>query len=190
MGDPFPQRLHQPSLVQAGHGCQQPVGYLPAGHRNHRQYLSGRLGQRLHPAAEQVAQGRRQFARAGPHHRQQFLGEERVALRPSEHALHQVGGWDGAEDPDQLRPRLDLVQPGQLDAFHRAAAVQLGQVGGQPLLARFVVAVGGHHQDPLPPQVADQERQQVAGGAVGPMQILHHQHQRSLLAQAPEQPEQ
>jgi hypothetical protein len=56
-------------------------------------------------------------------------------------------------------------------------------------LARLVVAVGDHQQHPLPAQVPDQERQQLAGGAVGPVQILDHQHQRSLLAQAPQQPQ-
>jgi hypothetical protein len=60
----------------------------------------------------------------------------------------------------------------------------------QPLLAGLVVAEGDHQQDALPPKVPDQERQKVAGGAVGPMQILDHQHQRSPLAQAPQQPQQ
>ena len=71
-----------------------------------------------------------------------------------------------------------------------AAAVQLGQVGPQPLLARLVAAVGDHQQDPLAAEVADQEGQQVAGGLVGPVQVLDHQHQRGLLAEAPEQAEQ
>ena len=156
---------------------------LPAGHRDHRQHLPRMIGQRRHPATQQVAQGRWKLVRAGPHDRQQLLGEERVALRPGEHAVHQVGGWDGSEDADQLRLRLGLVQPGQVDAFDPAAAIQFGQVGPEPLLAWLVVAVGDHQQQPLPPQVADQERQQVAGGAVGPVQILDHQHQRGLLAQ-------
>ena len=43
---------------------------------------------------------------------------------------------------------------------------------------------------PLAAQVADQEGQQVAGGLVGPVQVLDHQHQRGLLAQAAEQAEQ
>jgi hypothetical protein len=54
-----------------------------------------------------------------------------------------------------------------------AGAVQLGQVGPEPLLARFVAAVREHQQHPLPPQVPDEEGEQVAGGAVGPMQILY-----------------
>jgi hypothetical protein len=58
------------------------------------------------------------------------------------------------------------------------------------VLARLVAAVGNHHQRPLLSEVPDQEGQQVAGGAVAPVQILDHQHQRVLLGQAPEQPEQ
>ena len=75
-------------------------------------------------------------------------------------------------------------------ALDPAGAVQLGQVGSQLLLARLVVAVGDHQQDPLSAQVANQERQQVAGGAVGPVQVLDHQHQRGLLTQPAQQAEQ
>jgi hypothetical protein len=50
--------------------------------------------------------------------------------------------------------------------------------------------VGDHQQDPLAAQVPDEEREQVAGGLVGPVQILDHQHQRGLLAQAPKEAEQ
>jgi hypothetical protein len=166
------------------------VGHPPAGDRDHLERLPGRLGQRVHPASEQIAQGRWQLAGAGPHNGQQLLGEERVALRPGEHVLHQIGGRRCPQDADQLRPRLGLVEPRQLQALDRAAAVQLGQIRPQPLLAWLVVAVGHHQQHPLPAQVADQEGQQVAGGAVGPVQVLDHQHQRGLLAQAPQQPEQ
>ena len=108
---------------------------------------------------------------------EQFLGEVRVALRPGEHSIHELGGRDRLQDADQLRPRLDLIQAGQFNAFDRTTAVQISQERAQPRLARFVVPVGDHQQQPLPPQVTDQERQQITGGAVGPVQILDHQHQ-------------
>ena len=191
LGYRSPQRRHQCLVIQAGDRSQHPVGHPPAGYCDHLEHGLGPFGQRLDPATEQIAQGRRQVARAGPHDGQELLGEVRVALRPGEHAIHQVGGWCHPQDADQLRQRLDLVQPGQLQALDRAAAVQLGQVRPEPLLARLVVAVGDHQQHPLPPQVPDQKGQQVPGGAIGPVQILHHhQHQRRLLAQPPQQPEQ
>jgi hypothetical protein len=83
-----------------------------------------------------------------------------------------------------------VVQPGQLQAPDPAGAVQLGQVGPQPLLAGLVVAVGGHQQKPLPAQVPDQEGEQVAGGAVGPVKVFHHDNQRGLFTEVPQQPKQ
>ena len=94
------------------------------------------------------------------------------------------------EDPHKLRHRCGPVQVGQLDALDGPAAVQLGQIGPKPLGPRLVAAVACDQQDPLVAQVADQERQQVAGRAVRPVQVLQNQHQRALLAQAPEQAEQ
>jgi hypothetical protein len=109
---------------------------------------------------------------------------------PSEHAVHQVGGGGCPQDPGQLAGCLVPVQTGQLQALDRAASVQLGQKGSQPLLARLVVAVGDHQHQALPAEVSDQERQQVTGRLVGPVQILHHQDQWGLLDQLPQQPEQ
>ena len=45
---------------------------------------------------------------------------------------------------------------------------------------QLVGAVAGHQGDPAAPQGPDQEGQQVAGGAVGPVQVLDHQQQRQL----------
>jgi hypothetical protein len=69
-GDCGPQRLDQGLVVEADDGGQQPVGRASAGHRHHRQHLPTMVGERLDPAPEQVAQGRRELARAGPHDRQ------------------------------------------------------------------------------------------------------------------------
>ena len=44
---------------------------------------------------------------------------------------------------------------------------------------QLVGAVAGHQGHPAAPQGADQEGQQVAGGAVGPVQVLDHQQQRA-----------
>jgi hypothetical protein len=84
--------------------------------------------------------------------------------------------------PTSCAPSLGLIQSGQLQALDPAATGQLGRVGAEVFLARLVVAVGDHQHDLLPAEVSDQESEQVAGGAVGPVQILDHQHQRSLLA--------
>jgi hypothetical protein len=85
---------------------------------------------------------------------------------------------------------LGPVQPCQLCAHNPRTAVHLSQVGPQPVGICLVVAVGHHQEDPLTAQVAGQERQQRTGGAVSPVQILHHQGDWRLLGQAPEKAEQ
>jgi hypothetical protein len=79
-GDRGPQRLGRRLVAQAGHERQQPMGDPPAHHRDDRQDPGGGLGQPVDPAAEQVPERCRQFMRAGPHDRQELLGEEGVAF--------------------------------------------------------------------------------------------------------------
>ena len=172
VGDRGAQCLHQGLVFQAGDLGQEPVGDPPASHRHHCKDLPCQLGQRLDPATQQIPQRRWQLTGAGPDGPKQLLGEQRVALRTSEHRVDQVGGRRRPQNPDQLGHGLSPVQPGQLHALGAAAPVQDGQEGSQPVRARLVAAVAHHHQQPLAAQVADQEGQQVAGGAVGPVHVL------------------
>ena len=82
------------------------------------------------------------------------------------------------------------INRGSSLAFNSRAAAHFSQVGPQPVGICLVVAVGHDHEDPLPAQVTGQERQQVTGGAVGPVQVLHHQGDWRLLGQATEQAKQ
>ena len=52
---------------------------------------------------------------------------------------------------------------------------------------QLVGAVAGHQGDPAAARGPDQEGQQVAGGAVGPVEVLDHQQQRGQLGQADQQ---
>jgi hypothetical protein len=72
--------------------------------------------------------------------------------------LHQVGGRGRPEDTGELGHHLPPLETRQLDAVDPPAAVQLGQEGPEPLLARLVAAVGDDQQHPLPAQVPGQER--------------------------------
>ena len=59
--------------------------------------------------------------------------------------------------------------------------VELGQERSQRMSAvQLVGAVGGHEHQRLGPQVAHEEREQVARGAVGPVQVFQDEHQRLL----------
>ena len=116
--------------------------------------------------------------------RDQLLGEERVALGAGQDAVdHGRGtGWPATAwrcSASSTRPK------GQLDPLQVGEADQLGQQRPQGVAAvQLVGAVAGHQGDPAAPQGPDQEGQQVAGGAVGPVQVLDHQQQRGQLGQA------
>ena len=98
VGDRGAQCLHQGLVFQAGDLGQEPVGDPPASHRHHCKDLPCQLGQRLDPATQQIPQRRWQLTGAGPDGPKQLLGEQRVALRTSEHRVDQVGG--------RRRPRI------------------------------------------------------------------------------------
>jgi hypothetical protein len=63
--------------------------------------------------------------------------------------------------------------------LHAAVAGQLAQQPAQRVPAvELVAAEAAHHQHPPRPQVGGQVGDQVAGGAVGPVQVLQHPQQR------------
>jgi hypothetical protein len=55
---------------------------------------------------------------------------------------------------------------------------------------QLVAAEAAHHQHPTGPEVGGQEGEQVAGGTVGPVQVLQHPQQRRPRGQPPDQPQQ
>jgi hypothetical protein len=55
---------------------------------------------------------------------------------------------------------------------------------------QLVAAEGAHHHDASGAEICCEEHDQVAGGAVGPVQVLHHPQQRRLGGQPLKQAEQ
>jgi hypothetical protein len=187
-GDRLPERLVEPPLVVTGNGGEQPVRRPPADHRGHPERLPGRLRDLLDPAPQQIRGGGWQLSGPGGHGRQQLLGEERVALGAGEHAVDHVGRRLAADNRGHLRGRLRPVEPCDLHAPGPGTA-ELGQERPEPGAAGLVAAVGDQHHDPLVAQVAGQVGEQVPGRAVGPVDVLHHQHERGLLGQGGQQAE-
>jgi hypothetical protein len=187
--DRLAQQPHQLLGVLADHGRQQLVVDPGAGHRRHLQHPLGRFGERGHPGQHQVAQDQRQ---PGPLQvgGQQLLGEERVALRTGQDLPDQRRRRRLTQDPGQQLPQVAAAQPVQLQPLGPAAAVQLGQERPQRVAAVQLVGPVGQDQGHPAAQVADQEPEQVAGGLVGPVQVLHHQQQRAALGEAVQHPEQ
>src|SRR4029450_11573314 len=68
---------------------------------------------------------------------------------------------------------------------------QLAQEPPQRVAAvQLVAAEAAHHQDSTRPEVGGQVGDQVASGAVGPVQVLHHPQQRPPGGQSLDQPQQ
>jgi hypothetical protein len=189
MAHRLPQHSHQPLGVLADHRGQQLVVHSGAGHRRRLQHPLGGLRQPLHPGQHQVAQGRRQPG-ALPVGGQQLLGKNRVALRARQDLPHQHRRHRPVQDPTQQLGQLLAVQPAKLQPLDPAAAVQLGQQRPQRVAAvQLIGAVAQHQRDPAA-QVPDHKAQQVAGGLVGPVQVLDHQQHRPTRGQPVQHPQQ
>ncbi|GAB3942000.1 hypothetical protein GCM10027614_28280 [Micromonospora vulcania] len=104
------------------------------------------------------------------------------------HVVDGAGGRLGAEQVGEDRRGAVAVQPAQLDPLHAPGPVQLGEERTQWVPAlQLVGAVGADQQQPARPCGPDQEPDEVAGGPVGPVQILDHQHQRLNVGEPLEQ---
>ena len=95
------------------------------------------------------------------------------------------------EDPGELRDDLLAREALQRDALDDRGALGLGHQRPQRMAAvQLVGAVGGDEQHALVARVAHEEGQEVARGAVGPVDVLEDEHERLRLGQAPQQGEQ
>ncbi len=71
-------------------------------------------------------------------------------------------------------------QPAQVDAVQRAAAPQLGQRGGQRRVAADLgVAIGAEHEQRSGAARAQQEAREQQRPAIGPVEVVDHEQQRS-----------
>ncbi len=189
--DGRPQRLDQRLLVVVQDGGQQgvfdvraalggdphhPLGLLVQALDPHQQDVPQRVGQ---PGAAAVVEG------GG-----QLLDEEGVPLRAAVDPVHQLAvGGGGAQDAGQLGGHLPAVEPLQLQPLDGAQPFELGEEGAQRVAAvQVVAAVGGDQQHPGAVQGAHQEGEQLAGGAVGPVQVLDGEDEGTLRAEPFEQP--
>ena len=147
--------------------------------------LRGRA-QRLDAQHERVGQvGRQALAGGGG---RQLLGEERVALGAGEELVDQPRLGPAAEDPRQLGDHLLAREALERHALDDRGALGLGHQRPQRMAAvQLVGAVGREKQDALVARVAHEEGQEVARGAVGPVDVLEDEHERPRLAQPAQQ---
>ena len=178
---------------QARRGLDQLVVGLAAGHRRRAEHLLGGVGKLFHPAEQQRRQpGGQALLRAIPADRggEQFLGVVRVALGPG-HDVVQPGGVDpSVRGRRQVLGQVRGIQRGEIDRDDAGQPEQLGHHGPERVPPVQVVGpVGADQRDPFPVQHPGQERDQVPGRGVGPVQVLEHQQHRARGRELGEQAE-
>ncbi len=194
MRDGFPQRVRE--LGTRHERGEQLVVDERTGDGGRADGVLGRGRKGGDAGVQHVAHGDGQAARvAFGRSRQQLLGEERVAAGPAGDLGDGGQCRRGAEDRGaQVR---DLVgrERRQLDAVDGADAGELGQPASQRGPARhFVGAVGADEHDARVIERAGEEAGEVERRAVGPVDVLEHEHERrrgrrlqQQLVQLPEQ---
>ncbi len=105
--------------------------------------------------------------------------------------VDQTGGRRGAEQVGGLLGQLGAAEARQLHPLDAAVACQLAEQPAQRVQAMQLVAAVGHHQQhPTRAQAGGEECDQVTGGAVRPVQVLHDQQQRRPRGQSLDHAEQ
>ena len=180
-GDRRPQRVLEVVIAEPARRTQQRMPGAVTGGAGDPQHVLGLVGQPLHPGEDQVTQRLGQVVVTA----HQFLDEQRIALAAREHPVHPCRFRLTAEDRREELRRFAAGQPGQIGPLHPGQPGELGQQ--RPQRVGAVQLVGAERADDQHPRqrplVADQERQQIPGRAVGPVQILDEQHDRPALAE-------
>ncbi|GAA3493356.1 hypothetical protein GCM10019016_004550 [Streptomyces prasinosporus] len=168
------QGLDEVVLGEPGDGGQQPVLDGGAALGGDPGDVLGALRQCLDPDQEQVAQRVGEAGAAAVVGGDgEFLDEEGVAVGALEDLVDAVGFGFPGEDARDLPADLVAVEAAELDAPDRAQPVEFGEQRAQGVAAVDVVgAVGGEDDEAAGAQGAEEVGEQVAGGGVGPVQVL------------------
>ncbi len=170
VGHRVAQCLLQLVVAQIGDGGQHLVPHLAARHGSDPQHPLGHRRQRLDARHQHLGEPLRHAGRSGG---DQLLREERVALAAPGDAP-QAGLVDGpVGQPAHQLEGLVAAEGLQLQPLDGGQAHHLRQHRPQRVAAvEVVTAVGGEHDQPLRGQPGEQEDQQIAAGAIGPVQVL------------------
>ena len=174
------------------------VVHEPPGRGCSAQHLPGRSREPSHAGEEDIAEAWRQVERArivrfgatrtrsvGERRftpgMKELLDEERVAVRPFHQGVDEVVVRCSADRP--LHEGADIAPPEwpELDALHPFHPLELGQMGQQGLsIADLVAPDRGDDEDRAFADDPGEVGQQVERGAVRPLEVFDHEHERSL----------
>ena len=161
----------------------------PADDRGHAEELVRGVRESPEARGEDVAKGRGEAGRVGAGG-DKLLHVEGVSLRPGVDAVDESRCRDVSENRPDLEPHVVVGEPRDLEALDVGRAFDLDEPREKGVAAVELVApVGPDDQDPLCADVPDQEGEELAGGAVGPVEVFDGEDDRALVRQAPERPE-
>ena len=138
------------------------------------------LGDRRHPRQDHVSEPRRQLAVPRlPGGGEDLLGVERVPVRPGPDPVDEVPGRRDSQLVGQQARQFVAIEPPEVDPVDPLGAFELGDIGRHDVARiEFVGPQGGDNEDAGIAQVPRQEREQVTGRRVSPLDVLDDQDQR------------
>ena len=168
----------QDRRLDPGDPFEEDVGHPPPDDRRHPDHALRGLGELVDPGEEQPLEVLG-VPGAGADGGGELLGEEGVALGPADEVVDDARGQRLAAAPDdpsdggvRERAEVDPGEPGQ--------ARPDGQGRRQRVPAVDVVAaVGGEQPDALGSAAGEQEGEELAGGLVGPVDVLDDEQDRA-----------
>ena len=168
-----------------GRALEQPVAHPRPGDGSEAQHGLGGRAQRLDAQHERVGDvGGQALAGVAPAAASSSVKNGLPSARAKSSSTRRASGRR-AEDPGELRDDLLAGEALQRDALDDRRALGLGHQRPQRVAAvQLVGAVGGDEQHALMARVAHEEGQEVARGAVGPVDVLEDEHERLRVGQA------
>ena len=185
LGNGFPYPGQQFRGRETRRRLEQPVIGGTADHRRAPQDVLGDLRQSVDAREHDLAECRWDRGIAFVVDREELLGEEDVAVGTPEGPLDELGRRLGAHDRGDELAYLVAIEARELDPVDRTRTVELGEQRTQRMAAVEIIgAVGPDEHDRGRTQAAREVHEQLACGAVGPMDVLEHQQCRHALGQS------
>ncbi len=183
------QRVEEVALRQVGKLRQQIVVHLPANDGRHPEQSQRSLRHVGEPCRQHLAQRRGKAAGLGAG-REELLGEERIAVRALEDRRDEIPVRRVPEDPGQLAGDRLRPEPPQLDSFDPREAVRLGEPEEERVApGELIASERDQEEQRLRLRVPDEERKQLPGRIVCPVEVLDRQDDRPPTTEPSEQVE-